>query len=199
MSPLHRQILRLFLERLDLIERQMAELHRAAATALQPHQAAVVRLAAVPGFGPDSAQQVIAEVGPQAATFASPQELASWVGVCPGREESAEKSKSDASPKGNRTMRRVLNQAANAARKTKGSIFQLLYRRLLPRLGHRRTIWAISHKLCRMVWIILHRGEEYIEFGPERDARAEASRTARLLRRLRRLGYQVTPPAGVSA
>ncbi len=199
MSALHRQILRLFLERLALIERQMAELHQAAATALQPHQAAVVRLAAVPGFGPDSAQQVIAEVGPQAATFASPQELASWVGVCPGREESAEKSKSDASPKGNRTMRRVLNQAAHAARKTKGSTFQLLYRRLLPRLGHRRAIWAIAHKLCRMVWIILHRGEEYIEFGPERDAKAEASRTARLIRRLRRLGYQVTPPAAVTA
>jgi transposase len=199
MTPLHRQILRLFLERLALIERQMAELHRAAATALQPHQAAVVRLAAVPGFGPDSAQQVIAEVGPQAATFASPQELASWVGVCPGREESAEKSKSNATPKGNRTMRRVLNQAANAARKTKGSTFQLLYRRLLPRLGHRRTIWAIAHKLCRMVWIILHRGEEYIEFGPERDAKAEASRTARLIRRLRRLGYQVTPAAGATA
>ena len=199
MSALHRQILRLFLERLALIERQMAELHQAAATALQPHQAAVVRLAAVPGFGPDSAQQVIAEVGPQAATFATPQELASWVGVCPGREESAEKSKSDASPKGNRTMRRVLNQAAHAARKTKGSTFQLLYRRLLPRLGHRRAIWAIAHRLCRMVWIILHRGEEYIEFGPERDAKAEASRTARLIRRLRRLGYQVTPPAAVTA
>ncbi len=199
MSALHRQILRLFLERLALMERQMAELHQAAATALQPHQAAVVRLAAVPGFGPDSAQQVIAEVGPQAATFATPQELASWVGVCPGREESAEKSKSDASPKGNRTMRRVLNQAAHAARKTKGSTFQLLYRRLLPRLGHRRAIWAIAHRLCRMVWIILHRGEEYIEFGPERDAKAEASRTARLIRRLRRLGYQVTPPAAVTA
>ncbi len=199
MSALHRQILRLFLERLALIERQMAELHQAAATALQPHQAAVVRLAAVPGFGPDSAQQVIAEVGPQAATFATPQELASWVGVCPGREESAEKSKSDASPKGNRTMRRVLNQAAHAARKTKGSTFQLLYRRLLPRLGHRRAIWAIAHRLCRMVWIILHRGEEYIELGPERDAKAEASRTARLIRRLRRLGYQVTPPAAVTA
>ncbi len=123
MSALHRQILRLFLERLALIERQMAELHQAAATALPPPQSAVVRLASVPGFGPDSAQQVIAEVGPQAATFATPQELASWVGVCPGREESAEKSKSDASPKGNRTMRRVLNQAAHAARKTKGSTF----------------------------------------------------------------------------
>ena len=72
LSILHRQILRLFLDRVNLIERQMAELHQAAATALQAHQAAVVRLAAVPGLGVDSAQQVFAEVGPAAATFASP-------------------------------------------------------------------------------------------------------------------------------
>jgi transposase len=41
--------------------------------------------------------------------------LASWVGVCPGREESAEVSRSNRTPKGNRAMRRVLNQVANAA------------------------------------------------------------------------------------
>jgi transposase len=199
LSMLHRQILHLFLERVNLIERQMAGLHQAAATALQAHQAAVVRLAAVPGLGVDSAQQVIAEVGPAAATFDSPQELASWVGVCPGREESAEVSKSNRSPKGNRTMRRVLNQAANAARKTKGSLFQILYRRWLPKLGHKRAIWALAHRLCRLVWIILHRGEEYIEYGKERDALARERRAALLARQLRRLGYQIIPPKDMVA
>jgi transposase len=63
LSSLHRQILRLFLERLELIEREMAELKLSIASSLQNHQAAVMRLAAVPGFGIDSAQQVIAEVG----------------------------------------------------------------------------------------------------------------------------------------
>jgi transposase len=194
MSTLHRQILRLFLDRLELMERQMEVLDRTIAATLQLHQSAVVRLAAVPGFGADSAQQTIAELGPQAATFPSPQELASWVGVCPGREESAEVSKSDESPKGNRTMRRVLNQAANSARKTKGSIFQALYQRWVPRLGHNKTIWAIAHRLCRVVWIVLHRGEQYIEFGNSRDPKSAAKRTAKLIHKLRSLGYQVTPP-----
>jgi transposase len=153
----------------------------------------VLRLAAVPGFGPDSAQQVIAEVGPEAATFAT-RELASWVGVCPGREESAEESKSNRSPKGNRAMRRVLNQVANAARNTKGSVFQAMYRRLAPRLGHNRTIWAIAHRLCRLTWIILRKGVEYIEYGKERDPKAMERRTAKLIRMLIGLGYQVTPP-----
>jgi len=112
-----------------------------------------------------------------------------------GVEESAGASKSDRSPKGNRVMRRVLNQAANAAVKTKGSIFQLQYRRLVPRLGHSKTVWAIAHRLCRLAWKILHEGVEYIEYGLTRDAKALQRRTAKLVRELRSLGYQVMPPA----
>jgi transposase len=195
LSPLHRQILKLFLDRLDLIENQLKTLHSQIAKALHQHQQAVLRLAAVPGFGVDSAQQVIAEVGPTAATFPSPQQLASWVGVCPGREESAEVSKSNRSPKGNRMMRRVLNQVANAAVKSQGSIFQMHYRRLVTRLGHNKAIWAIAHRLCRLTWTILHQGVDYIEYGAERSAKALQKRTAKQLRELRKLGYQITAPA----
>jgi hypothetical protein len=45
--------------------------------------------AEVPGFGVNSAQQILAEVGATAATFASEKHLSSWVGVCSGDEESA--------------------------------------------------------------------------------------------------------------
>jgi transposase len=194
MSPLHRQILKLSLERLDLIEEQMETLHHQIAQALRQHQEAVTRLAVVPGLGVDSAQQIIAEAGPTAATFPSPQQLASWVGVCPGREESAEVSKSNRSPKGNRAMRRLLNQAANAAVKSKGSIFQLHYRRLVTRMGHNKAIWAIAHRLCKLVWVILHRGADYIEYGAERNSQALRRRTSKYLRELRSLEYQILPP-----
>ena len=63
LGSLHRQILQLFLERLELIEQQIATLKLSIANSLLAHQQAVLRLAAVPGFGLDSAQQVIAEVG----------------------------------------------------------------------------------------------------------------------------------------
>src|ERR1700740_635409 len=65
-----------------------------------------------------------------------------------GEEESAEVNYSRRSPQGNRPMRRILNQAANAAVKHKGSIFQILYRRYIPRMGHNQTIGIIAHKLC---------------------------------------------------
>ena len=44
------------------------------------------RLAALPGLGVDSAQQIIAEIGPAAVTFPAPKQMASRVGVCPGAE-----------------------------------------------------------------------------------------------------------------
>src|SRR5215471_3103677 len=64
------------------IDREMASL-------LGKYQDAVQRLAEVPGLGVDSAQQIIAEVGPTAATFPSAKCLSSWVGACPGDDETA--------------------------------------------------------------------------------------------------------------
>lgn len=79
----------------------------------------------VPGLGVDSPQPIIAEVGASAATFPSAKQLASWMGACPGNEESAGVHYSHRCPTGNRQMRRVLNQAANAAVKAKGTIFAI--------------------------------------------------------------------------
>jgi transposase len=101
-----------------------------------------------------------------AATFPSPKHLASWMGACPGNEESAGVNYSHRCPKGNRQMRRVLNQAANAAVKAKGTIFAMVCRRLVPRLGHAQAIGAIAHQLCRLIWKILHQGIRYEERGP---------------------------------
>lgn len=186
-----RQMLNLFLERLDLLSAQMDTLAKMAAASLSEHREAVQRLSHVPGLGVDSAQQMIAEVGPKAATFPSPECLASWVGCCPGREESAEVSKSDASPKGNATMRRLLSQCANAAIKSKGSVFQETYRRLVPHLGHGKAVWAVAHKLCRIVWKILHDGVEYQELGRQPDPKSIERRVGKLTRQLRALGYRV--------
>jgi transposase len=133
LHPVYRRLLTLTLEELRVIEDHIAQLDREMASLLSPYQPVVQRLAEVPGLGVDSAQQIIAEVGATATTFPSPKHLASWVGACPGDEESAGVNYSHRSPNGNRQMRRVLNQAANAAVKTKGSIFELVYRRLVPR------------------------------------------------------------------
>lgn len=191
LRPLHRQLLSLYLERLDLIESQMFALEKSIAEALQSHQEAVARLVEIPGIGVDSAQQIIAEIGPAAAAFPSAAQLASWVGVCPGTQESAGESSSNRSAKGNRTMRRLLNQLAHAAVKKDGCRSQLVFRQWLPRLGYNKAIWAIAHRLCRLIWKILHEGVRYIEKGFEPNPKALRKRRLRLVADLRRLGYRV--------
>lgn len=191
LHPVYRRLITMALEDVRVIDAQIAVLDQEMAGLLRPHQDAVQRLAAVPGLGVDSGQQIIAEVGPTAATFPSPKHLASWVGACPGDDESAGVSYSHRSPKGNRQMRRLLNQAANAAVKTKGSIFELVYRRLVPRLGHPQAIGAIAHRLCRLIWKILHLGVAYEERGPAVTKHRAQRRAAKMIRELRSLGYRV--------
>jgi hypothetical protein len=41
-------------------------------------------------------------------------------------------------------MHSVLNQTAKAAARTKGSIFEIVYGRCVPRLGHNQAIGAIA-------------------------------------------------------
>jgi transposase len=193
LNPVYRRLLAMTLDELDVIEAHMGQLDEELARLLRAHQPAVERLAAVPGLGVDSAQQIIAEVGPTAATFPTAKRLASWVGACPGHDESAGVNHSHRSPNGNRQMRRLLNQAANAAVKTKGSIFELGYRRLVVRLGHAQAIGAIAHRLCRLVWKILHDGVVYEERGPAVTKARSQRRAAKMIRELRSLGYCVTP------
>jgi transposase len=190
-QPMHREMLGLQLERLQLINVQIGKLNGLIAQAMKAHQDAVMRLAEVPGLGVDSAQQVISEVGVQASTFPSAAELASWVGTCPGKEESADENHSSRSAKGNKYLRRVLNQAAHAAVKKNGSHFQAVFRRLLPRLGYQSAIWAIAHRLCRVVWKILHEGVRFIEQGSQSDPKVRKQRARILARALRKLGYDV--------
>ena len=140
---------------------------------LRRHEDQVQRLAEVPVLGADSAQQIIAE--------------------------SAEVNNSGRSPHGNRHMPRILNQAANSAVKLKGSIFEILYRRCVPRLGHNQTIGIIAHKLCRLVWKILHRGIRYEERGQEVSKASKQKRTRKMIQALRRLGYRIEPSPSQSA
>ena len=191
LTPLYRRLLTMALQELRLIEEHISQLDQEMASLLSSHQDAVRRLAEVPGLGVDSAQQIIAEVGATAATFPSAKQLSSWVGACPGDDESAGVNYSHRSPKGNRQMRRLLNQAANAAVKTKGSIFELIYRRMVSRLGHAQTIGAIAHRLCRLIWKILHQGIQYEERGPAVNKRQTQVRAAKMIRALRSLGYRV--------
>jgi transposase len=180
LNPVYRRLVRLTLDDLQLIEQQIGQLDQEIASLLREHQDAVQRLAEVPGFGVDSAQPILPRWVPRQRPSLPPRIWSRGLDHA-GEEESAGVNRSKRSPKGNRQMRRILNQAANAAVKHKGSIFEIVYGRFVPRLGHNKTIGAIAHRLGHLLWIILHNGVCYEERGPSVCEKAKRARTSRMI------------------
>lgn len=191
MGDVHRRLLEQHLDRIELIDRQIQEVNQLAAAQMQKHQDAVTRLIEIPGIGAEAAQEILAEVGPEAAAFPSSEQLASWVGVCPGSNESAGENHSGRSAKGNRFLRRLLCQAAQAAVRTNGSHLQLVFKRLVVRLGYVKAVWAVAHRICKIIWNVLHKGARFTEFSEARNPRAIQRAINHHLKALRRLGYSV--------
>lgn len=88
---------------------------------MRPFEELVELLKSIPGVEQRTAENLIAEIGADMAQFPSAEHLASWAGTCPGNNESAGKRKSGTTPKGNRWLRRTLNQSSWAASHTKNS------------------------------------------------------------------------------
>jgi transposase len=191
LGPASRLLLKMLLEQGEQLAKHIEQLETQMITALQSWEQATTRLLEIPGISRVAAHQIIAEVGPEASAFLAPEKLASWVGVCPGTNQSAEVSHSARSAKGNPMLRRLLTQCAWAAVKVKDSIFDKKFRTLLPRLGAKPAIWAIAHRLLRVIWKVLHDKVDYVEQGILDPASVERRRK-RYVRQLRKLGFAVT-------
>jgi len=165
LEPVYRLLLRQHLEQVRLFRRQVEEINRALAEAMQEHLAALHRLTKIPGVDLYAAQELLSEIGHKAAAFASAEQFASWVGVCPGSQQSAGVNYSHRSAKGNRYLRRLLCQIAWAAIHTKDTFFASLFARLKPKVEGKGAAWAVAHRIAKIVWLVLHREVDYQEKG----------------------------------
>ncbi len=188
-SGIHQKLLQQHLALLELVDTQLEKLSQLTAAALREHAEAVARLSRIPAIRILSAQQIVAETGVHASAFPSAGQFSSWIGVCPGRYESAGENQSSRCAKGNKYLRRALCQAAQAAVKTGNSYFQQKFQRLLLNHGYKKSIWAIARHLSVVIWKILHEGAGYVEHGLATTPQAAKRRLQRLKRELRSLGH----------
>jgi len=181
-------------EQLKFLEEQMDKRKREIAELLTAHSAGGGTVSGGARFRGGVGAADHCRSRPHSGGFPSEKALASWVGVCPGEEVTAGEAHSTRSPKGNRNLRRLLNQAAHAAVKMKGSIFEVVFHRLVPPMEYNQAIWTIAHRLCRLIWKILHQGVRYEERGPSVSAKAQRARLAKMIRELTKAGYGVQLP-----
>jgi transposase len=125
--------------------------------------------------------------------FASARHLASWAGRCPGNDQSAGKRRSGKTRNGSKWLDYALEEAAMAAIRVKAGYFAAQYRRLKPRLGHKKALGAVKHSMLCAIWHMLSTGETYRDLGGDYFTTRDPERqTRRLVAQLERLGHNVT-------
>lgn len=161
---------------------------------LDPYKEIVRRLDAVPGIDRLGAAIILAEIGPDLSHWEDSGKLACWSCLCPGNCRSGGKRLSGRTRKGNRWLRRAFCQRAWAATRKKGSYCKTQYRRLAGRRGKQRALLAVAHTLLTIIYHLLREPTlEYRELGEDYFDKRDAAQTAtRLIKRLGKLGYEVT-------
>ncbi len=142
----------------------------------------------MPGVDLIGAAMLLVEIGTDMTAFGSADRLASWVGVCPGNNESAGKRKSGRVRKGNLYVRRLLCKFAHAASRTR-SVFKTKFQALTMRRGHKRAIIAIAHKLLRTIFFMLKRGTHYRDSATDPEALSVQRNAPRWIKALTKYGF----------
>ena len=171
MTASHRFVLNELMQHIEYIEQCIARFDAQLLEGLQEQAPILALLQTLPGVDRIGAAMLIVEIGTDMAAFGSPDRLASWVGICPGNNESAGKRKSGRLRKGNTYVRRLLCKFAHAASRTK-STFQSKFQSLVIRKGYKRAIVALGHKMLRTLFFMIKRHEHYRDRAVDYDTLA---------------------------
>lgn len=107
-SAVHRFVAQEIVQHIEQIEQRIARMDQYLLQGLQPWQPQRRLLQTLPGIDEQGAAMLLVEIGADMSVFGSAERLASWVGICPGNNESAGKRKTGRIRKGNAWVRRLL-------------------------------------------------------------------------------------------
>ena len=137
------------------------------------------------------AQTLLSEVGMDMSRWKTEAHFASWLGLCPDNRVSEDKVL-------RRGTRHVVNRAANALRQAANALIRsrsylgAQYRRLRTKLRAPKAITAMAHRLARLVYRMLKRGQRYVK-GTEYYEQRYRNQQIQLLRKnATKLGFHIT-------
>ena len=157
------------------------------------HRACGVDLTRIDGIEVGTALKVIAEVGVDLSRFKSVKHFASWLGLCPGTKISGGKILSGASKRTANRLAQALRMAAVSLRNSQSAL-GAYYRRLCGRLDKPKAIRATAHKLARLIYNLLTKGEQYVDQGQDYyEERYQQRVLHHLNRKATAMGFNLVP------
>ena len=192
LSPTHCFVAEEILQHIEQIEQHIARMDQYLLQELVPWQAALNLLQTLPGIDRIGAAMLLVEIGSDMSAFGSAERLASWVGICPGNNESAGKRKNGRIRRGNAWVRRLLCEFAQAAARTRCA-FRDKFQAMAIRKGHKKSVVALAHKMLRTIYAMLANGTHYQDRTVDYEALSVARNAPRWLRMLRKHGYIAAP------
>ena len=123
-----------------------------------------VDLTRINGLDVTSVMKILSEIGPDLSRFANVKHFCSWLGLCPATKISGGKLMSASTKRSANRVRQALKMAAMSLSRSR-----ICPRRLLPAAvyahGQARANTAVAHKLARLVYFMLTRGEAFVDQG----------------------------------
>lgn len=194
LTATHLFVLKELLDHIEDLEARIARFERELLTGVQPWGRQLVLLQTVPGIDTIGAAMLLVEISEDMQNFGSAERLASWVGICPGNNESAGKRKSGHTRKGNAWVRRMLCEFAQAASRSRCALKDK-FAALNIRKGHKKSIVALAHKMLRIVFAILKSETPYQDKAVDYEALSVKRNAPRWLKMLIKHGYVPAPAA----
>lgn len=188
LSAKHLFVLTEVMAHIEFLEAMMVRFEKALLDGLQAWQPQLVLLQTIPGIDAIGAAMLLVEIGPDMTSFGSAQRLASWVGICPGNNESAGKRKSGRTRKGNAWVRRLLCEFAQAAARSRCALKDK-FAALSIRKGHKKSIVAMAHKMLRIIYAMLSDGTPYQDRTVDYEALVVQRNAPRWIKMLAKHGY----------
>jgi transposase len=163
----HRFMMQTILESIEKIEGTIAKLDAQIADQTREYGLEIELLETIPGVGYDGAIGILSEIGVDMTVFPDEKHIAKWAGMCPGNNETAGKKKSSRISYGNAYIRALLVQLAWAASRTKRTYLSNKYKSLVGRMGKKKAIIAVGHKILIAAYFIIKDKVAYNELGEE--------------------------------